>query len=88
MGPYIQYAGVNYNPTLWRLQSQLQNMYDGHRATLGQSRPYNTMPETTLSPARDQEFGLRIGSSSNLGLSKGRVPSEETGQRIAPEMIL
>ncbi len=46
------------------------------------------MPETTLSPVRDQEFGLRRVSWANLGLSKERVPSEETGQRIDPERVL
>jgi hypothetical protein len=44
MGPY---AGVDYNLTLWQLQSRLQHIYRGH--------PYarvdlNPMPELTLSP--------------------------------------
>jgi hypothetical protein len=35
----LQYEKVTYNPTLCQFQSQLQNMYHGHRATLCQSRP-------------------------------------------------
>ncbi len=46
------YAGVDYNPTLCQFQSQLQNMYHGHRATHARV-DLNPMPETILSSDRD-----------------------------------
>jgi hypothetical protein len=72
----LQYAGVTYNPTLWRLQSRLQIMYDGNRATLCQSRPWHCAWDDFI-PSQGpriwpknwvfSQFGSVLGKSHNWG---------------------
>jgi hypothetical protein len=68
MGPYRPFAGVDYNLTLYSLQSRLQHIYHGQPYASSQSRPQPCARVGFYPPVRDSGFGLRKWISLNFYL--------------------